>query len=499
MSEENNQQQIISSSFFEDTERLEKTRMYDFVSALNALLKVLRLYSNASNEAVTVGSEKFADAMKVLFLSESMLALVYNGNDFLINDKRVKKKRRGPSMDELESFFLDLQIASISIPKLCVAGDVVNFAVYGQSIIKNKVAADHVFPSLEKWIKDNKSLISITQRDSSGGENSYTILEKAQLARLTYRNMIADQLLFRSKIERKQAMPIKKAMRNIQTAIDMISDGSDDSQETHFLVLSSINSFNNQLISTHMTNTAILSVAAGIQLGIDRALLTRIGMAAYFHDIALPVDSKGEVIEHGADGFAVLSRLNSLNFAMMEAAITAGLHHTTYTFDCKPIPPERPIMSTPLGELIKVCDFYDIATRWWPARKNLPMRRTQAIEELFRLCTQKCFAPVAVKALFSALGIFPPGTIVKIPSIGRLGCSIDVFKNTGKKGKVAILNNQMGFDEIQSFYAHELAETPKNLHFRLPPQTMKAILDAIAPVSDYNIPDPMKKQKRSKV
>ena len=51
--------------------------------------------------------------------------------------------------------------------------------------------------------------------------------------------MIADQLLFRSKIERRQAMPIKKAMRNIQTAIDMICDGSDDSQETHFLVLSS--------------------------------------------------------------------------------------------------------------------------------------------------------------------------------------------------------------------------------------------------------------------
>ena len=143
MSEENNQQQIISSSFFEDTERLEKTRMYDFISALNALLKALRLYSNASNEAVTVGSDKFSDAMKMLFLSENVITLVYNGNDYLINDKRVKRKRRGPSFDELENFFLDLQIASISIPRLCVAGDIVNFAIHGQNIIKSKMAADN--------------------------------------------------------------------------------------------------------------------------------------------------------------------------------------------------------------------------------------------------------------------------------------------------------------------------------------------------------------------
>ena len=272
-------------------------------------------------------------------------------------------------------------------------------------------------------------------------------------------------------------MPLRKAMRNIQNTIDMICDGSSDSQESHIMVLASINSLRGKMIATHLTNTAILSIAAGVQLGIDRSLLTRIGTAAYFHDIDIPADSKGEVVEHSQNGFAVLSRLNSLNFAMMEAAITAGLHHTTYTFDCKPIPPEKPIMSTPLGELIKVCDYYDLATRWWPARKSIPMKRPEAIEQLFRMADARCFAKVTVKALFSALGIFPPGTVLRVIGKRQLACSLDVFRTTGRKGK-AVLDKNMNFVGVETFYPHELIEIPTGLHFRLPPETVKAMLDS---------------------
>ena len=468
----------ISSEFFENQDRIERERMYEFMVASNALLKSIRLYGPI-NDSVEKNTERLKDAIKFFFTTDTFFDFTFNGNDFLLNDVRIRKKRGlNISFEEMEKFFIELQIATIIFHKLGGISEIIEFMVIGIDIIRSNVKFDTRFMLFEQKLKNKGIKIQITQRDSSGGDELFNILSKSQLARLTYRNMILDHSMFKTKISENRPMPLKKAMRNIQNAIDLICDGSSDSQESHLMVLASINSLRGKMIATHMTNTAILSIAAGVQLGIDRSMLTRIGMAAYFHDIDLPENSRGEVIEHCQNGFAVLSRLNSLNFAMMEAAITAGLHHTTYTFDCKPIPPEKPIMSTPLGEIIKVCDYYDLATRWWPARQTIPMKRPEAIEQLFKLADMRCLAKVTVKAIFSALGIFPPGTVLRVIGKKQLACSLDVFRTTGRKGKAAILDRNMNFVGIEEFYPHELLETPKGLHFRLPPETVKAMLDS---------------------
>ena len=478
MSEELSNNNVISSDFFENSDRIERAQMYEFTVAINALLKALRLYGQG-NDTVEKSINKMNESLK-FFLALSSFDFTFNGNDFVINDVRVRRKKgTNISFEELEDFFIKLQVATIKFP-LTTIGEVVDFLMIGQELMKTSSGHESIFDLFESKLRNKGIKIEITQRDSSGGDDMFSILSKSQLARLTYRNMILDHAMFKEKIATNRPMPLKKAMRNIQNIIDMLCDGSSDSQESHILLLASINSLRGKIIATHLTNTAILSIAAGIQLGIDRSFLTRIGVAAYFHDIDIPENSRGEVVEHCQNGFAVLSRLNSLNFAMMEAAITAGLHHTTYTFDCKPIPPEKPIMSTPLGELMKVCDYYDLATRWWPARKTIPMKRPDAIEQLFKLADEKCFAKVTVKALFSALGIFPPGTIVKVINQNKIACSIDVFRTTGQKGKVAMLDKNMNFVGVETFHPHELVEIPKGLHFRLPPETIKAMLDSFS-------------------
>ena len=467
----------ISSEFFENQDRIERERKYEFMVAANALIKSIRLYG-PKNESVEKNTERMKEAIKFFFISDTFFEFTFNGNDFLLNDVRIRKKRGlNISFEEMEKFYTELQIATITFQKAAGISEIIEFIIIGLDIIRSNVKFDTRFTTLEQRIKNKGIKIQITQRDSSGGDELFNILSKIQLARLTYRNMVLDHSLFKTKISENRPMPLKKAMRNIQNAIDLICDGSSDSQESHLIFLASLNSLQGKMIATHLTNTAILSIAAGVQLGIDRSMLTRIGTAAYFHDIDIPENSRGEVVEHSQNGFAVLSRLNSLNFAMMEAAITAGLHHTTYTFDCKPIPPEKPIMSTPLGELIKVCDYYDLATRWWPSRKTVPMKRPDAIEQLFKMADMRCFAKVAVKALFSALGIFPPGTVLRIIGKKQLACSIDVFRTTGKKGKAAILDKNMNFVGIEEFYPQELLEIPTGLHFRLPPETLKAMLD----------------------
>lgn len=480
MSEERS---VISSDFFENTERIERLRMNDFTVAFNSILKALRLYGS-ENETIEKVLNKFFEIFKFFFISDLLLSLVYNGNDFLINDVRVKKKKSSQiALDDLQDFFINLQVASMTFPSDLRPRELIEFIEIGYGVLKKNPGPDAVFGHLEKLFNEKGIRVAITRRDSANDDEDFSILDKRQLARLTYRNMINDHALFKSKVNSNRPIPLRKAIRNVQNIIDLFSDGSSDSQESHLLMLASINSLSGKFIATHLANTTILSIAAGTQLGIDRSLLTRIGTAAYFHDIGIPEKSRGETVEHAQEGFAVLSRLNSLNFAMMEAAITSGLHHSTYTFEGEPIPPEKPSMSTPLGEIIKVCDYYDLVTRWWPSREDIPLKRGDAIEQIFKMTTMKCFSPVAAKALFSTLGVFPPGTVLRVAGKNLLACSVDVFRATGQKSRVAVLDANMKFLGIREFYPQELLETPSGLHFKIPPETVKAILDSFVPES----------------
>jgi HD-GYP domain-containing protein (c-di-GMP phosphodiesterase class II) len=474
MTEEKNS---ISSDFFENTEKIERTKMYEFTVSFNSLIKSLKLYGSG-NDTVEKNIKKFREVLKFFFVSEKVMSFSFNGNDFFINDVRIKKKRNSQlTFDDLEDFFILLQIASMTFNASIKDSSIIEFITSGQETMMKKIDPDSVYDHFLNILRSKAIHIDISRRDSSGGDDLFSILDKNQLARLLYRNLINDHAIFISKIKDKRPIPIRKAIRNIQNAIDLLVDGSEDSQESQLLTLASLNSLRGKFIATHLANTAILSVAAGIQLGIERDLLTRIGVAAYFHDIALPKNAKGEMIEHTDNGFAYLSRLNSLNFAMMEAAITSGLHHRTYLFNGEAVIPEKPEMSTPLGEIIKVCDYYDLVTRWWPSNDSPPMKRTNAIEKIFKMAEMKCFSPVAAKALFSTLGLFPPGTVLKVANKNMLAYSIDVFKNTGKKSKAALLDKELNFKGVYEFLPYELHELPDEIRFRLPPHTVKAILD----------------------
>ncbi|MBP5202952.1 hypothetical protein J6253_09460, partial [bacterium] len=232
---------VISAEFFENSDRIEREKMYDFTVAANALLKSLRLYG-AGNDTVEKNTEKLNETLKFFFATEALFDFTFNGNDFLLNDVRVRRKRgMNISFDEMENFFIELQIATIIFQKASGISEVVEFMLIGQEIIKANFKLDTRFAQFEQRLKNKGIKIQITQRDSSSGDDLFNILNKSQLARLTYRNMVLDHSMFKTKISDNRPMPLKKAMRNIQNTIDMICDGSTDSQESHIMVLASIN------------------------------------------------------------------------------------------------------------------------------------------------------------------------------------------------------------------------------------------------------------------
>ena len=83
---------VISSEFFENQDRIEREKMYDFTVAANALLKSLRLYG-AGNDTVEKNTEKNNETLKFFFATDSFFDFTFNGNDFMLNDVRVRRKK----------------------------------------------------------------------------------------------------------------------------------------------------------------------------------------------------------------------------------------------------------------------------------------------------------------------------------------------------------------------------------------------------------------------
>ncbi|HRZ80526.1 MAG TPA: hypothetical protein P5044_11000, partial [bacterium] len=185
MSEEKN---AISSQFFENSDRIERLRMYDFILVFNSLLKSLRLYG-PENDTVEKNITKVAESIKLFFISDKLMGLAYNGNDFLINDVRVKKKRNSQiSFDELQDFFVNLQVATIFFPRDIKPREIVEFLLTGAEIAKKNMKTEDVFDHFSQVLRSKGSKIEITKRDDSGEDDLFTILDKSQIARLIYRN-----------------------------------------------------------------------------------------------------------------------------------------------------------------------------------------------------------------------------------------------------------------------------------------------------------------------
>ena len=79
MSEEQ-QKNVISSDFFENSDRVERARMYDFTVAMNALVKALRLYG-PGNDTVEKNTSKLNENIKFFFTTDPVFDFTFNVAD----------------------------------------------------------------------------------------------------------------------------------------------------------------------------------------------------------------------------------------------------------------------------------------------------------------------------------------------------------------------------------------------------------------------------------
>ena len=190
----------------------------------------------------------------------------------------------------------------------------------------------------------------------------------------------------------------------------------------------------------HSVNVCLLATALGRRLGLSRAELVDLGMAAFFHDLGktqTPLDilnKPGQLTDeergimerhpfHGAEKLVLLKEFRRLPLRAIHVALE---HHIKEDLSGYPRYFKKDDVNL-FSKIVKVVDVFDaITTRRIYRTKDFT--RAEALSFMLeRIGTE--FNPVILKAFVNMMGIFPIGTLVALTT-GEIGIVRDLNPET---------------------------------------------------------------------
>jgi HD-GYP domain-containing protein (c-di-GMP phosphodiesterase class II) len=221
------------------------------------------------------------------------------------------------------------------------------------------------------------------------------------------------------------AASMRKAKRAVQSAVDVLLE-----DESSLLALAAIKDHDEYTFS-HSVNVCIFSLAIGNSLGFHRSYLSKLGIAALFHDIGktsvpqdvlnkvgiLDVNEWKTIREHTVMGVRRLSRMPRCNEQILHSLIVAFQHHLNLDHSGYPLVPSSSSLDI-FSRIVRIADTFDAMTTERPYR-NKVYSPYEAIRYLVSQAGTK-FDPILVKAFARAIGVFPIGTVLRL-STGEVG------------------------------------------------------------------------------
>lgn len=218
----------------------------------------------------------------------------------------------------------------------------------------------------------------------------------------------------------------QRSLRRVtQTVVDILLD-----DENALLAMTSIKNFDGYLFN-HSANVAILSAALGQRLGLHKARLGELCLAALLHDLgktaiskkvldkteALTDDDWDEIRRHPVHTVEILLEQGYLSPGILAAMVAGFEHHLNYDMSGYPQVVNKTHI-TLFGRIISISDCYDAITT---PRSYREVNLTPFDGICFLLANSGVkFDPVLVKLFVELMGVYPPGTTVRLSS-GEIG------------------------------------------------------------------------------
>ncbi len=247
-----------------------------------------------------------------------------------------------------------------------------------------------------------------------------------------------------------KAVNVRKVKRAVQGIVDQVL-----SSENSMVTMTTLRDFD-EYTFTHCVNVCIFSVVIGQRLGLDKLQLYELGLGALFHDIGkqridydiinkpggLTDEEWAQLKEHTTEGLLVLFGMHGFADVPYRQMLMAYEHHMKVDLTGYPTN-KRERSPTLFSRIVAVADAFDAGTsvrsyqyQPWPP---------DAVLKEMRDNPKRGFDRLLVKALITATGVYPIGTLV-ILDTHELAVVSEVNSNPDllHRPKVRVISDPMG-------------------------------------------------------
>ncbi len=393
----------------EDQETLRSAQ--DIINQLSVILRNAQIH-NPGNVAVTTAIDRFLALLNPLMARDGSLTLQLVGEYFYCNDVRIRYALEYLlNFDYLAREFKKREIGTVVfLPGLRpsdVQAFLKGFLAAGFSSAPFDALRDHVSP-LERIRVDILKKIAEGERDDT-----------RKVVKKVYYNAVSFSKGVMTKIKSGEKVNIRKAKRIVESMVDHLLE-----EESLLIGMTAIKDYD-EYTYHHSVNVSILSVALGQRLGLNKKMLTELGLVALFHDIG-KIEVPSEILNkatsfteeewkivkrHPIWGVRALLKLRGLDPTAIRSSIVAFEHHMNY--DLSGYPRVRRYGDLDLySRIVCIVDQYDAMTS---ARvySRIPLAPDKALSIMMERAGKQ-LDPLLFKFFTNMVGIYPIGALVML-------------------------------------------------------------------------------------
>ena len=401
----------------------------EMVRALQVTLRTVRTHG-WSNEASLGAIDALTKLINEVASEFGEFGIHTAGDHVFLDDIRLKADARG--FGAFENLIHELNsraVGSVFVGGPATDEHVLSFIKALLEVDEDQVASDPagVLNQINAQTEAQSSVISvgpIKEDEVLPDEEDLTVdqarrerAKKAFFKAVT----VARAVLTSSHLNKR--LDLRHAKRVVQNMVDLMMD-----EEFSLVGMTTLKDYDNYTFY-HSVNVCIFSLALGKRVGLNRAQLAELGVAAMMHDMGktkVPVEilrkqgkfnaEELEVMKHHPEmGVRELVKMKGLSSLAFKSMVAAFEHHMSYDPKLAGYPSvRRPYRPHLIGRIVAIADCFDAMTT---KRCYTPkaVTRDKALAFMVSQGGQK-FDPILVKIFANLVGVFPVGTTVLLKS-----------------------------------------------------------------------------------
>jgi HD-GYP domain-containing protein (c-di-GMP phosphodiesterase class II) len=385
----------------------------DIINQLSVILRTAQIH-DPGNIAVMIAIEKFLLLIGLITQTESQVKLEIVGEFFYLNDIRV----RYPLEYLLNFDFLIREFKKREVGRVVFRTGIESNDI--QVFLRGFLAAgfsDTPYETFSAVMVETDSIeIGSLKKIAEGTDE-----DARKVIKRVYYHAVSFSQGVMTKIQSGEKVNIKRAKRIVESMVDHILE-----EEKLLMGMTSIKDYD-EYTYHHSVNVSILSIALGQRLGLNKRVLTELGLVALFHDIGkieVPNDVLNKttnftedewklIKKHPVWGLKAILKLRGLDITSIRSAIVAFEHHLYYNLSGYPTVMKYGELDL-YSRIVSLVDQYDAMTS---ARvySRIPLSPDKALSIMMERAGSQ-LDPLLFKFFVNMVGVFPIGTLVMLDS-----------------------------------------------------------------------------------